>query len=181
MEILSFEGGAQASRKKRSLGLVVGAAMVAGVMALGTTLASSVAIGSGPVTFGQGSVQAVACDSAITVTPAAAFANATGAGSFKLGSITVAGLDNTATNASTGVGCGGKNLVIKAWADSNTTPLTLWSGNTAITAAVNATIGSSTATSGVTVSSATNSLTFTIDTPTLDATSIYKITVEQQN
>jgi hypothetical protein len=184
MEILSFEGGAQAPRKKKPLGFILGIALIAGATTLGSTLAASVTIGSAPITFGQGVVQAVACDSEITVTPVASFVNATGAGgAFRLGSITVAGLNNAATNATTGVGCGGKTLVIKVWDDAGATPLTLaTTAGSAITSPINATIGSTTANDGVTVSSSgAGSLTYTIGSPTLNATSIFKITVEQQN
>jgi hypothetical protein len=181
MEILSFEGGAQAPRKKKSLGLILGVAIVAGVTTLGSTLAASVTIGSTPITFGQGVTQAVACDSEITVTPTTTFDNSAGGGSFLLKTITIAGLNNTATDSS-GVGCGGKKLVVKAYGNSDDTALTLYSGSTGITVAVNATIGSTTALpSGVTVSTATNSVTLTIDTPTLSASDVYKLTVEQQN
>ncbi len=174
MEILSFENGAKPTRRKASALLGVGALLVAGISVLGTTLASSVTITGGTVTFGQGSVQATACDSAITVTPAASFANATGTGTFKLGSITLGSVDNSA--------CSGKTFVIKAWGDTNTTALTLWSGSTDITSVINSTIASTTASTGVTVTSpSAGTIKYTIDTPTLDATSIYKITVEQQN
>ncbi len=182
MEILSFEGGAKASRKKKPLGWILGIALVAGVSTLGSTLAATVTIGTTPITFGQGLTQAVACDSSITLTPTTSFVNSTGAGSFRLKTVTVAGLDNAATNTSTGVGCGGKNLVIRAYGDSSSDALTLWSGSTGITAAINATIASTTANSGVTVSSSgAGSLTFSIDTPTVNAADIFKITVEQQN
>ena len=173
MEILSFEGGGEASRKKRSLGLVVGAAMVAGVMALGTTLASSVTVSGGAITFGQGVSQATACDSAITLTPGAEFTNATGAGSFKLKTIKVSDLDAT--------GCDGKTFVIKAWGDTGGV-LTLASSVTAITSVVNATKANSTVPAGVTAgSAATTEITYTIGTPTLAAGDIYKLTIEQQS
>jgi hypothetical protein len=184
MEILSFENSAQPARKKKSLGIILGVALVAGVTTLGSTLAASVTIGSSPITFGQGVVQAVACDNEITVTPVASFVNATGAGGvFRLGSITVSGLNNAATNSTTGVGCGGKTLVIKVWDDAGASPLTLaTTAGSAITSPINATIGSTTANDGVAVSSSgAGILTYTIDSPTLNATSIYKITVEQQN
>jgi hypothetical protein len=183
MEILSFENSAQPARKKKSLGLILGVALVAGVTTLGSTLAASVTIGSTPITFGQGVTQAVACDSAITLTPTTTFVNGAGAGSFRLKTITIGGLDNAATNTSTGVGCGGKNLVIKAYGDSDDTALTLYSGSTGITVAVNATIGSTTALpSGVVASSGgAGSVTLTITTPTLSAADIFKLTVEQTN
>ena len=182
MEILSFDKSAQPARKKKSLGLILGVALIAGVTTLGSTLAASVTIGSSPITFGQGLTQAVACDSEITVTPATEFVNASGAGAFRLKTVTIGGLDNSTTNASTGVGCGGKNLIIRAYGDSSSTPLTLWSGSTSITAAVNATIASTTVNSGASVaSSGAGILTFTITTPTVSAADIFKITVEQQN
>lgn len=174
MEILSFENTAKPARRKASALLGVGALLIAGISVLGTTLASSVTITGGTVTFGQGSVQATACDGEITVTPAASFTNATGTGSFKLGSITLGGVDNSA--------CSGKTFVIKAWGDTNATALSLWSGSDNITSVVNSTIASTTANSGATVSSpGAGIIKYTITTPALDATSIYKITIEQQN
>ena len=173
MEILSFEGGSKPARKKRSLGLMIGATVAAAFSVVGTTLASSVTVSSGAITFGQGVSQATACDSAITVTPAASFTNASGAGSFKLGSIAITDLDATA--------CNGKTFVIKAWGDTGSA-LTLFGSETAITSTINATKASSTATTGATVgSSATTAVTYTITTPSLEATSIYKLTIEQQS
>jgi hypothetical protein len=173
MEILSFDGSSKPSRKNRSLGLVLAVAFTAGITALGSTLASSVTVSSGAITFGQGVAQATACDSAITLTPAASFTNASGAGSFKLGSIAVTDLDATA--------CNGKTFVIKAWGDTGSA-LTLFGSATAITSVVNATKSSSTTTSGSTVSSgALTAITYTITTPTLDAGDIYKLTIEQQS
>ena len=173
MEILSFEGGAKASRKNKPLGWILGIALVAGVTTVGSTLAASVTVSSGAITFGQGVAQATACDSAITLTPAASFTNASGAGSFKLGSIAVTNLDATA--------CNGKTFVIKAWGDTGSA-LTLFGSATAITSVVNATKANSTATTGATVgSSATTEIVYTITTPTLDAGDIYKLTIEQQS
>ena len=191
MEILSFEGGEQAPRKKKPLGLVLGVAAVAGVMALGTTLASSVTIGSGPITFGQGLVAATACDSAITITPAASFTNGANAtGTFTLGSITLAGIADA---------CDGKRFVIKAYdGTSGTAALQLFSNpssQSAISAVLNksfsttpytsVTASAPSITAGVSVATTyatdASQLVFTIANPSLDATTISKITVEQQN
>jgi hypothetical protein len=181
MEILSFEGGAQAPRKKKSLGLILGVALVAGVTTLGSTLASSVTITGGTITFGQGVVQATACDSEITVTPATGFTNATGAGSFTLGSITLGGLADA---------CDGKKLIVKAYNDTNGSgPLTLVGTSTSITATYNkSTPTSSTllpasgvALTGSAASANNGTLVLTISSPILDATSISKLTIEQQN
>jgi len=176
MEILSFEGGAKASRKKKPLGWILGIAIVAGVSTLGSTLAGSVAISGGSITFAQGVAAATACDSSLTLTPATSFDNdATLANAkFKLGSIAITGLDETA--------CNGKTFVIKAWGESSDTALTLFGSETAITSVVNVNKGSSTATTGATVSSSANTaITYTITTPTLDASTIYKLTIEQQS
>jgi hypothetical protein len=181
MEILSFEGGAQTSRKKKPLGLILGIALIAGATTLGSTLAATVTIGSSPITFGQGVTQAVACDSAITVTPATEFVNAQNGGAFRLKSITISDLNNSATNGS-GVGCGGKDLIIRVYGDSDSTALTLYATDIkSITSRINATIGSTTVPTGVTLQSAANSVTYVITTPTLNAADVFKITVEQQN
>jgi hypothetical protein len=174
MEILSFEKGAQAPRKKKSLGLILGVALVAGVTTLGSTLAASVTVSSGAITFGQGVAQATACDSAITLTPGAEFTNASGAGSFLLKTIKVSDLDGTA--------CNGKTFIIKAWGDTGGV-LTLASGVTAgITSVVNATKANSTVPSGVTAGSAAlTEIVYTITTPTLSAADVYKLTIEQQS
>jgi hypothetical protein len=185
MEILSFEGGAKASRKKKPFGLIFGIAIVAGVATLGSTLAATVTIGSTPITFGQGVTQAVACDSSITVTPATEFVNSAGAGAFRLKSITVSDLDIATTNTSTGAGCGGKNLIIRVYGNSDSTALTMYATDVKdITSTINATIASTTVPTGVTKTTATspsNSITYTITTPTLSAADIFKITIEQQN
>ena len=172
MEILSFEGGSTPARKKRSLGLVIGAAVVAGITAFGTTLASSVTVSSGSITFGQGVSQATACDNDITVTPAASFTNASGAGSFKLGSVLISNLDATA--------CNGKTFIIKAWGDTGSA-LTIATTATDITSVIASTKASSTVPTGVTASSsATTEVKYTITSPVLDAGTIYKLTIEQQ-
>jgi hypothetical protein len=191
MEILSFEGGSQAPRKKKPLGLVLGVAAVAGVMALGTTLASTVTVSSGTITFGQGLVAATACDSEITITPAASFTNGTGAtGTFTLGSITLSGIDDD---------CNLKRFVIKAYnSTSGSAALTLFtspSSQSAISAVLDksfsttpytsATSSAPSITPGISVASTyatdASQLVFTISSPSLDATTISKITVEQQN
>jgi hypothetical protein len=187
MEILSFEGGAQAPRKKKSLGLILGVAIVAGVTTLGSTLAASVTIGSAPITFGQGVAQAVACDSEITVTPATEFVNSAGAGAFRLKSITVSGLNTAATNSSTGVGCAEKNLIIRVYGNDSSTALTMFATDVKdITSTIKATVADTTVPTGVTktttsATAATGSVTYIITTPTLNAADIFKITVEQQN
>lgn len=77
---------------------------------LGSTFASNVRLASGVVEYGQGITQATACDSSLTITPFATFANASNSGAYKLTNLQITGLDS---------GCYGKDLVIRAY-DSNT-------------------------------------------------------------
>ena len=177
MEILSFEGGAQAPRKKKSLGLILGVALVAGVMTVGSTLAASVTIGSGAITFGQGVAQAAACDSSITLTPGAGFVNDEDAGSFKLATITVSGVD---------LGCDGKTFIIKAWDNSASSDALVLSDGppsvTEISSVIDHMSPAASVTSGATVSSnGPGDFIYTIDLPSLDAEDIYKLTIEQQS
>ena len=80
---------------------------VFGYTTLGSTFASNIQLGSGRVEFGQGVLVSTACDSSITVTPFATFANAAGnSAAYKLTDIQVTGIDS---------GCYGKDLVIKAF------------------------------------------------------------------
>jgi hypothetical protein len=182
MEILSFENSAQPARKKKSLGIILGVALFAGVTTLGSTLASTVTIEGGNIAFGQGVVQATACDSEITLTPATTFVNATGAGAFRLSSITLGKLADA---------CNGKKLIVKAYNDTaGSDPLVLVGTSTSITATFNSSTptgstilpGSSAVTlTGSSAASNNGTLILTIATPVLDATSISKITIEQQN
>ena len=180
MEILSFEGGSSNSpRKKKSLKVVLGLSVIAGVAVFGSTLAASVTINSGSAfQFGQGIVQATACDSAITVSATSAFTNASGAGSFKLNTVTLSGIAST---------CDSKNFKIVAWDDNGASALTIAGTSTSIVSAYNNTTPASStvstpSTAGqVTVSSSgAGSVTYTVATPVLDASTVYKLTIEEQ-
>ena len=85
---------------------------------LGTTYSANIQLGSGRVEYGQGVTQATACDGAVTITPYATFANASGAtADYKLTTIKVTNLDS---------GCYGKDLIIRAYDSSTATPLNLY-------------------------------------------------------
>ena len=122
MEILKFESNApQPRRKKKSsnkpLLAVVG---IAAIAVLGSTLAANISLNSGAnVEFGQGVAQTSSCDptTGITVNPSATYQNAAGAaGSFKFGTISFTGISNV---------CANKLFTIKAFNNSDSTPLTL--------------------------------------------------------
>jgi len=85
---------------------------------LGSTFATNLSMGSGRVEFGQGISQATACDSNVTITPYATFANASGASAdYKLTSIRVTDIS---------ADCWGKDLIIKAYDATSSTALTLY-------------------------------------------------------
>ena len=82
--------------------------LVGGSYLVQTTLAANISINSGPVEFGQGRTQTVACSGAtnLTITPTASFTNSSGGGGFYFSSITVSNIP---------VGCYGKDFTIRAY------------------------------------------------------------------
>jgi hypothetical protein len=100
-------------RFKSKIKYLVAVMALLGVGALGTTLASNISLNSGgPVEFGQGVVQATACDNQISITPYSEFVNQVGAGSHFLTSLKISGIDSTLNK------CSGKRFVIKAYGQS---------------------------------------------------------------
>lgn len=131
--------------------------MVIGLLTLtgigGGVLAANISIGSGnPIEFGQGSANAIACDTSITVTPSSTFDGT----SFTVSSIVLGGVLQTSGTTTDG-GCGGENIVVKV--HNSTSPL----------ASATASVAAS---SGVTGS-------FTVSpSPAVTANDVYKITLE---
>jgi len=73
---------------------------------------------TGRVEFGQGIIQALACDNSVTITPYATFANASGASAaYKLTAIRVTDM---------GAGCWGKDFIIKVYNSTDSTPLNIY-------------------------------------------------------
>lgn len=108
MEILRFDdaGSSTPKRKKSSKGtLVVG--LVATLFGISSAFASStITINSNtPVALGQGVTAVTACDTDISVTPKSAMRVGVSGPKFYLDTITVSNVDNSATNAETGLGC----------------------------------------------------------------------------
>ncbi|CAB4946431.1 MAG: hypothetical protein F2853_00670 [Actinobacteria bacterium] len=118
MEILKFENSSRPVRKKSSSSKVMlGLAGIAAVALLGSTLAANISLNSGAgVEFGQGVALTTACDSDITSTPTATFANAAGGGGFNFTTVAF-------TNVSSA--CLGKTFTLKAYGDTSATPLNL--------------------------------------------------------
>jgi hypothetical protein len=117
------EEDSSAAKKKNNklLKILLGIGLLIAVPLVGKTLAASIAINSGSgnqVQFGQGVVQAAACDSDITVTPVASFTNTSGSGSFQVDTVTVTGIKDA---------CTGKKFKLTAYGDTGTA-LTLSAG-----------------------------------------------------
>ena len=114
MPILEFESSAaKGPAPKKPLKLILGAGVLVGALALGSTLAASINLNGGDnVEFGQGFVATTACDSdGITVTPFSTFINATGGGEHRLTSIRLSGID------SSDGACEGKTFRIRAYGE----------------------------------------------------------------
>ena len=108
MEILRFDGAGTPSqpRKKSSRGMLV-VGLVATLFGISSAFASStITINSNaPVALGQGVTAVTACDTAISVTPKSAMRVGVSGPKFYLDTITVSNVDNSATDATTGLGC----------------------------------------------------------------------------
>ena len=165
----------------RNLKIALGLAAVILIPTIGSTLAGSIGINTdGTAEFGQGISQATACGD-LTLTPATSFSNSSGAGSFKLATVTLV----------MPIACSGKTFTIKALGDSSNTLIDLSTrSNDAL--AITPTITSSSCTVAIPTSPATANETatctstsattatavITVTTQTASASDIYKFTVE---
>ena len=165
----------------RYLKIALGLAAVILIPTIGSTLAGTITINSsGTVEFGQGISQATACGD-LTLTPATSLVNASGAGSFKLATVTLV----------MPIACTGKTFTIKALGNSSNTLIDLSTrSNDAL--AITPTITSSSCTVAIPTSPATANETatctstsettatavITVTTQTASASDIYKFTVE---
>jgi hypothetical protein len=171
---------------KRGLGkgakVAIGLALLIIVPSVATTLAGNIAINSGSsIDFGQGVVQAVACDSAITLTPTTSVNNAANGGIFKINTIVLSGIADL---------CSGKTFKVQAFNNENgSSALTLSADGAGSPACVaTPTLSASSMLEGsqanntcvATVgaySADANTLTFTPGT-VLDASTVFKFTIE---
>ena len=173
MSILSFDQP-ETPRSGKSLKIALGAGAIALVVAVASTLAANININAGPVEFGQGVAQTTACDDAITLSPVSSFVNSSdtsSAGSFLFSGIQVSDIDSSVGK------CQGKTLSIKAYGDTDTVALDLYTVHVADTGFLS---GDGTITdSGIGTSSSSFILTF--NSPTVSASDVYKITIESSD
>jgi len=188
MEILKFEEAPQrptrsrTRAKKSSSKTMLGIAAAAVIAVVGSTLAANISLTSGSTSeFGQGLVQAGACDSQITVVPAAKFNNATGAGAFALDTVALSGISDN---------CVGRTFTLNAWDDAGSSAQNIVSANG--TATNIATFAFSTSSKGYTSASpgiataaysdgsdsTTRSVTIKFANSPVTAGAIYKITLQ---
>jgi hypothetical protein len=184
MALLDIENEEVNKPLKRGLGkgakVAIGLALLIIVPAVATTLAGTIAINSdSDIAFGQGVVQAVACDSEITLTPTTSVVNAAGAGSFKVRTIVLSGIADA---------CSGKTFKVQAFGNASSTALALSTGTgspacIAVPVLVSGSMspgsqtGNNCVATGGAYSATDNTLTFTPGT-VLDASTVFKFTLE---
>jgi hypothetical protein len=134
MEILRFEQApADAPKRKKSSRSFLALGLVATLFGVSTAFASSTIQINGPanlVALGQGVAAVLGCDPEVTITPdaglttltATASPSAAPAPTFNLARIIVAGIDTTATNPTTGLGCAGVDFKIQVFHTDNSVP-----------------------------------------------------------
>jgi len=119
-----FEFSPKEQRKSfagKQVKIAIGIFAMVGSITLGTTLAANISLnGGGNVEFGQGVAATTACDDdGISVTPFSTFFNEDGAGSHKLTSIRISGIDSRPEL------CSAKTFRIRAYGDGDA-PLNLF-------------------------------------------------------
>jgi hypothetical protein len=158
----------------RTSKMVFGAAVLLALPLIGTTLAASISINTtNTIQFGQGVVQATACDQDVTVAATTSFANASGAGSFNVDTITLSGIS---------ADCALKTFLVRAYDTTTATPSTIASSSptTALTFVAGSAfcpIGSQNFTTHSCTGSGPYSIAIKVPV-TLSAASVYKFTLE---
>jgi len=106
MSTLNFDSPSKQPGKKKLGYTLIASACLAGVIAIGSTFTSNIALnGGGEVEFGQGKIATTTCDpDGILVSPDSSFYNKEGPSSFTFNSIQV---ENVSAN------CAGKDLIIR--------------------------------------------------------------------
>jgi hypothetical protein len=174
-----------ATKKKNNkvLKVLLGISALIAIPVIGTTLAASISINSdAAVQFGQGVVQATACDNSVTVSTTTSFTNATGAGSFKVATIVLSDIANACSSYKFKVlayGDTGNALTLSTGGTTNAcvaTPTLVAGGNTISSEGSNTCVGTVNGTNSAT----NNVITFTPGTE-LNASTVFKFTVETTN
>jgi len=140
MELLKFSEGQKNSRRGKNPAGFIGAGIMVAVMGLSSTLAGTIAIGSGTVEFGQGVVSTAACDTSITLTPTSSYSYSSD--TFTVSTFTVEGIGgNVIAGPPRERGCLGQVLEFRAY-DSSGNLLDFSTGVNALTITIPSSIAS---------------------------------------
>ena len=149
--------------------------LLVGGLFLNTTLAANISINSGTaVEFGQSMAAATACSGAsvLTIKPNSDFANASGAGTFSLKSLTVSGIP---------VGCYGADFTISVFDSTTSTALPIFATTKSVARvwddAGTFKLGTGSV-SGLTITSGSGAFTITFTTPAALSTNIAKLAIQ---
>lgn len=165
----------ESSTKRKLPGVIAFLLLLVGVTYLvQTTLAANISLNSGgPVEFGQGITATVACSGAtdLTITPYSTFTNASGSGSFYFSSVSVSNIPSS---------CQGKDFTIKAFENTDSTPLAIFNTNSTSAIVYNnaGTFQLGGGSTGISITSGSGTFTITFATPVSLASSVFKITIE---
>lgn len=104
------------SKKKWNRGpkVILAVSLLLLIPVIGTSLASSVTVNGGAVTFGQGYTAALACDQQVTITPNAKFNYYSPPGYWYVDQITISGINTSPNAIADGPGCAGKTIRLQA-------------------------------------------------------------------
>ena len=149
--------------------LVIGSSYV-----IQTTLAANISLNNGlRVEFGQGIAGTTACSGAIklVITPQATFTNVKSSGLYKFNSVTVSEIPDT---------CFGVDFLIKAYNDTDSTPLSLFNtdSKTAVIYDNGGVFEVGTGGTGTSITSASGSFTISFDTPVALSSTVFKLTIQ---
>jgi hypothetical protein len=130
-----------------------------------TTLAANISLNSsGPVEFGQGITQTVACSGStnLAVTPNSTFVNASGGGDFYFSSVS------------------DRDFTIKAYGASSSTPLALFNATSdrAVVINDNGTFQLGMGSTGVTITQSSGTFTINFTSPVALSSTVFRITLE---
>jgi len=166
------EENVESSKNKKNhklLKVLLGIGLLALVPIIKSTFAAPITIANGPVQFGQGVVQAVACDNQVLVMPESVYIDQSGAGSFDLLQVVLSGID---------AACHGKVFAIKIYNNAGASPLASCTG---ANYEVSSTQSGSFCNEGMEYSYENDILTVSFGFENIPAADVYKITVEESD
>lgn len=162
------------NKKKPSAIFVFILSLVGAAYLIQMTLAANISLSSnGPVEFGQGISQTVACSGStdLILTPNSTFENVSGGGDFYFSSIKVSNIPSS---------CNDKDFTIKAYDASSSTPLALFNASSSNAVVINdgGTYVLGVGSIGMTISQSAGTFTANFTTPVALSSTVFRITIE---